>query len=187
VTGTNVTWGFRGGGRTTCRGKSRGDGWDRYTNSIEALAAHIKQPQFPELLRCFLYGQLNPGMEISPDDVPLDQCPAVNGRILVYHSAVARFFAPSDLCGAGGMYQERIHSNPNWNDEYSRYDTVFVETGAGQGAMKGLVIGRIRLFFSFVNDRKYYPCALVEWLIPLSDPDEDTRMWVVRPEFHGNG
>src|SRR5712671_2232881 len=30
VTGTSVTWGFRGGGRTTCRGKSRGDGWDRY-------------------------------------------------------------------------------------------------------------------------------------------------------------
>src|SRR5712672_2268486 len=30
VTGTGVTWGFRGGGRTTCRGKSRGDGWDRY-------------------------------------------------------------------------------------------------------------------------------------------------------------
>jgi len=23
-------WDFRGGGRTTCRGKSRGDGWDRY-------------------------------------------------------------------------------------------------------------------------------------------------------------
>src|SRR5712672_2410424 len=30
VTRTGVTWDFRGGGRTTCRGKSRGDGWDRY-------------------------------------------------------------------------------------------------------------------------------------------------------------
>src|SRR5712671_8033175 len=30
VTGTGVTWDFRGGGRATCRGKSRGDGWDRY-------------------------------------------------------------------------------------------------------------------------------------------------------------
>src|SRR5712672_972061 len=30
VTGTDVTWGFRGGGRTTCQGNSRGDGWDRY-------------------------------------------------------------------------------------------------------------------------------------------------------------
>src|SRR5882757_8354264 len=33
VTGTGVTWDFRGGGRTTCRGKSRGDGWDRYTTT----------------------------------------------------------------------------------------------------------------------------------------------------------
>src|SRR5712672_3041144 len=32
MTGTGVTWDFRGGGRTTCRGKSRGDGWDRYTS-----------------------------------------------------------------------------------------------------------------------------------------------------------
>src|SRR5712671_7283318 len=31
VTRAGVTWDFRGGGRTTCRGKSRGDGWDRYT------------------------------------------------------------------------------------------------------------------------------------------------------------
>src|SRR5712675_622593 len=30
VTGTGVTWDFRGGGKTTCRGKSRGDGWDCY-------------------------------------------------------------------------------------------------------------------------------------------------------------
>jgi len=33
VTGTGVTWNFRGGGRATCRGKSRGDGGDRYTLS----------------------------------------------------------------------------------------------------------------------------------------------------------
>src|SRR5712675_924829 len=30
VTGTCVMWDFRVGGRATCRGKSRGDGWDRY-------------------------------------------------------------------------------------------------------------------------------------------------------------
>src|SRR5712675_1343573 len=31
VTRAGVTWDFRGGGRATCRGKSRGDSWDRYT------------------------------------------------------------------------------------------------------------------------------------------------------------
>src|SRR5712672_2245473 len=30
VTGTRVMWDFRGGGRATCQGKSRGDGWDCY-------------------------------------------------------------------------------------------------------------------------------------------------------------
>src|SRR5712672_3789829 len=33
VTRAGVTWDFRGGGGTTCRGKSRGDGWDRYTEN----------------------------------------------------------------------------------------------------------------------------------------------------------
>jgi hypothetical protein len=110
-----------------------------------------------------LYGQLNPRAAISPDDIPLHQCPVFNGRISVYHSAVARYFAPSDLCGAGGMYQERIRSNPDWRNEHSRHDTVFVETG--QGGMQGMAVGRVQLFFSFASDREQYPCALVEWHI----------------------
>ena len=84
------------------------------------------------------------------------------------------------------MYQERIRSNPNWH-EYARYDTVFVETDVGQGGMQGMVIGQVQLFFSFTYDRESYPCALVEWFIPGDGPDEDTGMWVVRPEFHSNG
>ena len=45
VTRTSVTWDFRGGGRTTCQGKSRGDGWDRYIeedtseNTFDAVSA----------------------------------------------------------------------------------------------------------------------------------------------------
>lgn len=158
-----------------------------YPNSIDALAAHIEQPRFPELLRRFLYDQQNRGAAISPDDVPLDQCPGFNGRILVYHSALACFFAPSDLCGAGGMHQERIRSNPKWRNEHARRDTVFVKIGAGQSNMQDMVIARVQLFFSFTFDRKTYPCALVEWLTPGNEPDEDTGMWVVKPEFHSNG
>jgi len=158
-----------------------------YPASVDALAVHITQPQFPALLRRFLYGQLNPDAEISPDDVALNLCPLFNGRISVFHSAVARFFAPSDLCGAGGMYQERIRSNPNWRDEYPRYDTIFVQTDLETDNMKGSVIGRARLFFSFTSDGIRYPCALVEWFTPDDEPDEDSGMWVVRPEFQGNG
>ena len=135
-----------------------------------------------------MYGQLNQGAEIQPN-IPLDLCPDFKGRISVYHSAVARFFAPSDLCGIGGMYHERIRSNPNWGDGYVRHDTVFVETdpGPAQRGMQGMQIARVRLFFSFTLDSKRYPCALVEWFVPSDEPDEDTQMWVVRPEFHDNG
>lgn len=136
-----------------------------------------------------MYSQLNQGAEIRPVDIPLDLCPDFKGRIFVYHSAVARFFAPSDLCGTGGMYRERIRSNPNWREGYIRHDTVFVETNPapGQRGMQGMEIARVRLFFSFMLDDKHYPCALVEWFIPSNEPDEDTRMWVVRPEFHDDG
>ncbi|KAI0245200.1 hypothetical protein BJV78DRAFT_1277494 [Lactifluus subvellereus] len=159
-----------------------------YPTSAEALAVHIEQPRFPELLRRFLYDQLNPNAAISAEYIPLDRCPVFVGRILVFHSAVARFFAPSDLCGAGGMYQERIRSNPNWRDEYARYDTVFVQTGSDvSGSMNGMVIGRVHLFFSFTSSGVRYPCALVEWFVPEDGLDEDTGMWIVRPEFEGAG
>ncbi|KAH9974842.1 hypothetical protein BJV74DRAFT_879675 [Russula compacta] len=144
-----------------------------YPTSVEALAAHIEQPQLPELLWYFLYDQLNPDADISADNIPINQCPIFTSQISV------------NLCGAGGMYQERICSNPNWRDEHARHDTVFIEIG--QGGMQGMVIGHVRLFFSFAFGRKHYPCALIEWLIPGDDPDEDTGMWVVRPEYHGNG
>ena len=112
-----------------------------YPSSLEALAAHIEQPRLPELLRRFLYNQQNPNADISPEDIPLNQCPVFHGRIAVYHSAVARFFAPSDLCGMGGMYQERIRSNPNWHGKYAQHDTIFVKRNTGQRRMLGMVIG----------------------------------------------
>ena len=40
VTGAGVTWDFRGGSRTTCRGKSRGDGWDRYKDEEEQQSSN---------------------------------------------------------------------------------------------------------------------------------------------------
>jgi hypothetical protein len=82
------------------------------------------------------------------------------------------------------MYQERLRSNYNWRDEGARYDTMFVQRGSGV-AMKGMFIGRARLFFSFTSCGTYYPCALVQWFAPVGEPDEVTGMWVVKPEFEG--
>ncbi|KAJ7163934.1 hypothetical protein C8R43DRAFT_1168740 [Mycena crocata] len=159
-----------------------------FPKTILELAAHIQQPQFPELVRRFIYEQLNPDSAIPVAQVPLDSCPAFTGRIAVFLSAVARFYAPSDLCGAGGMYRERIRANPNWHGQYPRYDTVFVVTDPVLPGMPGMDIGRVLLFFSFTYRDTHYPCALLHWHTRVGNaPDDDTGMWVVTPEFEGNG
>lgn len=155
-----------------------------YPRTAESLANHIREPQFVELLRRFLYEQVKGA---SSADVPLDECPSFTGTISVFHSVVARFYAPSDLCGAGGMYRERIRSNSNWRGEYARYDTVFVVLDETLNGMPGMAIGHARLFFSFKFRNEVHSCALIHWLVPSGEPDEDTGMWVVRPEFQGNG
>jgi hypothetical protein len=158
-----------------------------YPREVEDLAAHINQPRFSHLLRRFLYEIRNPNSDIPSADVDINDCPHLWGPIHVYHSAIARFYAPSDLCGAGGMYRERIRSHPNWHGEHPRRDTMFVEINAELDGMPGMAIARALLFFSFRFDDTYYTCALVHWLTPGNEPDEDTGLWVVQPEFEGNG
>lgn len=120
--------------------------------------------------------------------VPLSDCPQFNGRVFVYHSAIARFYAPSNLCGAGGMCHEYIRSTPLWQGEYPRHNMVFVTTDSEHDGFMGMCIGRVYLFFSFVYKGIYYPCALVHWFVPVGETVHDeTGQWVVKPEFVGNG
>ncbi|KAJ7017646.1 hypothetical protein C8F04DRAFT_1214956 [Mycena alexandri] len=152
------------------------------TSSLRAhnLATHTHHPQLPLLLRRFLHEELHgpPDPDLPP--LTIDACPEFDGRIDVHHSAVARFYAPSDLGGAGGMYREQIRSNPNWHG-YARRDTVLIDVGSP--VMGGIVIGRVQLFFSFAFADRLYECALVHWLVPVGvTPDPDTGMWVVEPE-----
>lgn len=150
---------------------------------MDQLAQHIEQPRLEEAIRRFLYDQIYPDSSIPSSDVPLDSCPRDIGPIKVYHSAIARFFAPSDTCGAGGMCRERIRSNPDWYGA-PRRDTVFIVTDNDLPGMLGMVIGRVLMFFSFQSGGQEYSCALVHWLVPVSnEPDDNTGMWVVRPEF----
>ncbi|KAF8179519.1 hypothetical protein K438DRAFT_1842926 [Mycena galopus ATCC 62051] len=145
-----------------------------YPRKLAPLAAHIQQPELPNLLRRFLYEELNGVPDADSPPVPIDDCPVYAGNITVHHSAIARFYAPSDLGGAGGMYREHIRANPNWHG-YARRDTVLVDVGAP--VMHGIVIGRVLLFFSFVFAERVFQCALVNWLVPVGDmPDPDTGM-----------
>ncbi|KAI0004449.1 hypothetical protein BJV74DRAFT_875685 [Russula compacta] len=127
----------------------------------------------------FLYEQVNLNSATSPEDVLLNECPSFVGKISVFHSAIAHFYAPSDLCSAGGMYCEHIYSNPNWCREYAHYDTMFVETNSELDGMPGMAIGSAHL--------TSYSCVLVHWLVPYDEPDKDTGIWVVQPEYQGNG
>ncbi|KAJ7202083.1 hypothetical protein GGX14DRAFT_370690 [Mycena pura] len=153
-----------------------------YPRRLTALATHINEPRFPELFRRFLYQQLHPNDDTN--SITLTQCPAFSGRIYVHHSAIACFYAPSDLCGVGGMYRERIRSNPRWHGEYARRDTVLVEMDSEASGMEGMLVARALLFFSFAWKDKDYSCALIHWFTTIADtPDPDTGMWVVTPEM----
>ncbi|KAF9528314.1 hypothetical protein CPB83DRAFT_767174 [Crepidotus variabilis] len=158
-----------------------------YPRDLESLAVHISQLLFPTTFRRFLWSEIHPDNVNQAHTIPVDQCPLFSGRISVHHSAIAYFYAPSDVCGAGGMYHERIRSTPLWQKSYPRRDTVFVETDHVRPGMLGMTIARVFLFFSFTFLRQSYSCAFVHWIERDGDEvDPETGLWVVRPEFIGN-
>lgn len=82
------------------------------------------------------------------------------------------------------MRREYLRSTPSWRHDGERRDTVFVTTDEAAQGMDRFTIARVVLFFSFKRSGRTYPCALVHWHPCIDDhPDEDTGMWVVRPEF----
>jgi hypothetical protein len=161
----------------------------KYPKTVQALARHTGQPKLGELIRRFLYDQLNPNAISAGHEVSLEQCPELAiGKISVHHSATAYYYAPSDLCGVGGMSRQLIHSCPLWQREHPRRDTVLVSTDPDKPGMAGMVVARVQLFFSFKYGGNVYPCALVNWFHTIDDkPDDLTGMWRVKPEYSGNG
>jgi hypothetical protein len=78
--------------------------------------------------------------------------PEFSSKISVFHSAAASFYAPSDLCGASGMYHEQIHANPNWKG-HPQFDTVFVTVSDDDNhdkeqIMHGMLVACTLLVFS---------------------------------------
>lgn len=143
---------------------------------VRNLANDLNYPDLVYLIRRFLHKQLFPASDST-------RLPAFDERIHVYPSAVATFYAPSDICGTGGMRRERIRSMPSWRGGPCRHDCVFVETDPDAEGMRGLDVGRVRLFFSFKFQGKFYPCALVQWFSRIGDEaDEDTGMWIIKPD-----
>jgi hypothetical protein len=154
-----------------------------------ALGVKIGQRDLPDLVRHFLFYQLNPDSNIEPDALLLEQCPVLwDSRVSVFHFATATFRAPSNPSGPGGMYRESIRSTPHWTRGDivgPRRDCVFVDAGQSDApGMRGLLIARVYLFFRFSFAGVEYPCALVHWYTTVStEPDSSTGLWVVEPEY----
>ena len=158
----------------------------KYPKTLEALAKYINQPNFPHQLWKFVYTQRHPKSEGHP--INFEEHIHFDGKIYVYHLAIAQFYAPSDLCGAGGMYRERIRSNPSWYNDGPRHDTVFVVLDESQAGMHGMLVARVLLFFSYYDAYldENVPCALVNWFVLDGDePDKATGMWILCPEYEG--
>ncbi|KIN93763.1 hypothetical protein M404DRAFT_170289 [Pisolithus tinctorius Marx 270] len=151
---------------------------------VGSLAAELEMPQFPEILRRFLHGQLYPADACDPQEIPFDECPFYDGKLRIYNSASSTFFAPSDLSGVYGMRREYIRSCPMWRNEGPRFDCVFVVTDPQAEGMRALDVARVLCFFSFKYLQTVYPCAIVHWFDRVGDnPDEDTGMWIVCPSY----
>lgn len=120
--------------------------------------------------------------------VALDTCPEAPSRIFMYPSAVAMFYAPSDLSGVGGMHRERIRAVSSWRKGPARYDCAFLEKDPGLAGFRGLHVVQVLLFFKFTLDKTEFPCALVSWFSPIGDdPCEDMGMWIVEPDLDAHG
>ncbi|KAG1780646.1 hypothetical protein EV702DRAFT_1177861 [Suillus placidus] len=148
---------------------------------VAALAHEVVVPDLQHLIRYFLFSQLNPDDTRNPEDIPAASLPQHEGKLQVFNSAAAMFYAPSDLSGIGGMRREHIRACPLWRNEYPRNDCVFINTDSDA---EGIVI----CFFSSKHNWEVYPCALIQWFEKIGDcPDENTGMWMVAPSFHEDG
>ncbi|KAG6835315.1 hypothetical protein H0H93_002803, partial [Arthromyces matolae] len=78
------------------------------------LADYLNIPNFPTAIARFLYQYEHPDFRGNLFDVAIDDCPEPVGRIRVYPSASATFFAPSNPSGVEGMFRERIRATPSW-------------------------------------------------------------------------
>ena len=164
---------------------------------VNALAIEYKQPSLRELVRRFLYDQVqisNPdpdlddnGELVDSSSVDLSKCPQVYGNIAVHRVAHATFYAPTELAGTAGMHRELIRANPSWRG-HPRFDTVLVNTDADKPGMQGMTVGRVMGLMAVPHDGARLPCALIDWFEKASEiPSDVTGMYEIRPELDEHG
>jgi hypothetical protein len=82
-----------------------------YPWTLQPLMASIHQPHLKLHIRWYLWPQEHPGEALSAaNSMPVSNLPHLHSdlKINVYHSAVIKYYAPSNLGGVGGMVRQRI-------------------------------------------------------------------------------
>jgi hypothetical protein len=154
----------------------------------DVASQNLELPDFPHLIRRFLYDQIYPNARIPSSQVSIDACPVFEGKVSVFYSASATFRAPSDPSGPRSMRREYIRATPNWQNGHARYDCIFVNVRPELDGMRGLEVARVFLFFSVTHRTKSYPSAVVQWFSVIGDePDDETGLWMVEPEVCEDG
>ncbi|KAG2035207.1 hypothetical protein BDR03DRAFT_983812 [Suillus americanus] len=128
---------------------------------VPTLTLALGLPEFPALIQQFLYDQLHLNNHEHAAFDPAT-APAFMGRVVIYSSAAASFYAPSDLSSTGGMRREHIRATTSWRGGPAQNDYVFIS----------------------MNDE----CAVVQWFSYVTDShDPDTGMYIVTPSTNDNG
>jgi len=153
-----------------------------YGQHVDDITQCTNHPTLSILIHQFLYEQLNPDSSKSATAINVSICPPFSGKLKVFQSAVAIYFAPSNISGIGGMHCQQICATPQWCPSRApHYDCIFVEKDSMLPGMHGLLTVQVLLFFLFLIT---YPCALVQWFQPVGDaPCVDTGLWVIEPEL----
>ncbi|KAH8980015.1 hypothetical protein EDB92DRAFT_1937210 [Lactarius akahatsu] len=155
-------------------------GRGRHTSDVALLTDELKVPHLPRLINRFLCGQLDGN---GDHEDPNHTCPRYMGRIRIFNHATTMFHTPSDPSNDQGMRHEVIQATPSWLKGKPRYDCIFVNSNNELHGMCRMEIVRA-ICFSFVYLGVTYPCILVHRFSRISEePDEDTGMWMVTPDF----
>lgn len=158
--------------------------------NVQKVAKDATQPNLVDLIHIFLrqrsQSQGNTALPFLADYPDFTE----EHPLTTYNSAVATFYAPSDLSGTGGMRKERIRAVSRWRGSHPRFDTVLLKpnsesdsesTSNNKPTINSFSIARVRLFFSFKHNQAFYECALVhDYQVVNPSPDEITGMAIVK-------
>ncbi|KAG1819283.1 uncharacterized protein BJ212DRAFT_1446317 [Suillus subaureus] len=119
-----------------------------HSPDVPVLMLNLNLPTLPTLIQQFLHDQLHIDNNEPPEFDPA-MAPTYMGRVSVFSSVAASFYAPSDLSGTGGMRCEHIQAMPSWQGGPARNDCVFVS----------------------MNDKVSYPDTGMYLVAPLTNDD----------------